>query len=116
MLVWPTWMPSLVTSYQLGERPRKIWQCSSTGLIVGSQVAPLDGLDPSTATAKTIGNLHDATELSNDGERAARGRKQVAGPTQNDPVDSQKWHPIWPAQSQHDDLLFERQTFGFQRS
>jgi hypothetical protein len=34
-------------------------------------------------------------------------RKQVADPTQNEPVDSQKWHPIWLAPSQHDDLLFE---------
>ena len=51
---------------------------------------------------------------SNDGERAAGFRKQVAGPTQNDPVDSQKWHPIWLAPSQHDDLLFEHQDFGFQ--
>jgi hypothetical protein len=42
---------------------------------------------------------------SNDGECAAGLRKQVAGPTQNDPVDSQKWHPVWLAPSQHDDLL-----------
>jgi hypothetical protein len=45
----------------------------------------------------------------------ARLRKQVAGPAQNDPVDSQKWHPNWLAPSQHDDLLFEHQDFGFQR-
>jgi len=52
---------------------------------------------------------------SNDGERAAGLRKQVADPTQNEPVDSQKWHPIWLAPAQHDDLLFEHQDFGFQR-
>ena len=28
-----------------GERPTKDWRCSSPGLIVGSQLAPLDGLD-----------------------------------------------------------------------
>jgi hypothetical protein len=44
---------------------------------------------------------------SNDGERVVGLRKQVADPTQNEPVDSQKWHPIWLAPSQHDDLLFE---------
>ena len=47
---------------------------------------------------------------SNDGERAAGLRKQVAGPTQNDPVDSQKWHPTWLAPSQHDDLKMSTKT------
>ena len=51
---------------------------------------------------------------SNDGERVAGLRKQTADPTQNKPVNSQKWHPIWLAPSQHDDLLFEHQDFGFQ--
>src|SRR5262245_8407284 len=44
---------------------------------------------------------------SNDGERVAGVRKQVADPTQNEPVDGQKWHPIWLAPTQDDDLLFE---------
>jgi hypothetical protein len=34
---------------------------------------------------------------SNGGERVAGLRKQVADPTQNEPVDGQKWHPIWLA-------------------
>jgi len=32
-------------------------------------------------------------------------------PTQNEPVDSQQWHPIWLAPTQHDDLLFEHEDF-----
>jgi hypothetical protein len=44
---------------------------------------------------------------SNDDERVAGLRKQVAGAAQHKPVDSPKWHPIWLAPSQHDDLLFE---------
>jgi hypothetical protein len=52
---------------------------------------------------------------SNGGERLADLRKQAADPTQDKPVDSQKWHPIWLVPSQHDDLLFEHEDFGFQR-
>jgi predicted phage terminase large subunit-like protein len=52
---------------------------------------------------------------SNDGKRVAGLRKQVASPTQNDPVDSQKWHPTGPTSSQHDDLLPQHQDLGFQR-
>ena len=41
----------------------------------------------------------------NDRERLAGFRKQLADPTQNHPVDGQKWHPTGPTSSQHDDLL-----------
>jgi hypothetical protein len=51
----------------------------------------------------------------NDGERLAGLRKQLADPTQNHPVDDQKWHPTGPASSQHDDLLPQDQHLGFQR-
>ena len=40
----------------------------------------------------------------NDGERLAGFRKQLADPTQNHPVDGQKWHPTGFTSSQHDDL------------
>jgi hypothetical protein len=36
-------------------------------------------------------------------------------PTQNHPVDGQKWHPTGPTSSQHDDLLPQHQDLGFQR-
>src|SRR5512139_1146668 len=42
-------------------------------------------------------------------------RKQLADPTQNHPIDSQKWHPIGPAPSQHDDLLPQHEDLGFHR-
>ena len=51
----------------------------------------------------------------NDGERLAGFRKQMADPTQNHPVDGQKWHPTGPTSSQHDDLLPQHQDLGFQR-
>ena len=51
----------------------------------------------------------------NDGERLAGFRKQLADPTQNHPVDGQKWHPTGPNSSQHDDLLPQHQDLGFQR-
>ncbi|MGB8617780.1 MAG: hypothetical protein WCD65_09660 [Pseudolabrys sp.] len=51
----------------------------------------------------------------NDGERLAGFRKQLADPTQNHPVDGQKWHPTGPTSSQHDDLLPQCQDLGFQR-
>ena len=51
----------------------------------------------------------------NDGERLASLRKQLADPTQNHPVDDQKWHPTGPASSQHDDLLPQHRDLGFQR-
>ena len=50
-----------------------------------------------------------------DGERLAGFRKQLADPTQNHPVDGQKWHPTGPTSSQHDDLLPQHQNLGFQR-
>ena len=51
----------------------------------------------------------------NDGERLAGLRKQLADPTQNHPVDGQKWHPTGPTSSQHDDLLPQHEDLGFQR-
>ena len=51
----------------------------------------------------------------NDGERLAGFRKQLADPTQNNPVDGPKWHPTGPASSQHDDLLPQHEDLGFQR-
>jgi hypothetical protein len=51
----------------------------------------------------------------NDGERLAGLRKQLADPSQNHPVDDQKWHAPGPAASQHDDLLPQHENLGFQR-
>jgi hypothetical protein len=51
----------------------------------------------------------------NDGERLAGFRKQLADPTQNHPVDGQKWHPTGATSSQHDDLLPQHQDLGLQR-
>jgi adenylate cyclase len=51
----------------------------------------------------------------NDGERLAGLRKQLADPTQNHPVDGQKWHPTGPNSSQHNDLLPQHEDLGFQR-
>jgi hypothetical protein len=50
----------------------------------------------------------------NDGERLAGFRKQLADPTQNHPVDGQKWHPTGATSSQHDDLLPQHQDLGLQ--
>jgi hypothetical protein len=98
------------------ERPTKDWRCSSPGLIVGSQLAPLDGLDDAwTSSAKTIGNLHDATEPRYLVERwrARRGPSETGGrPSPERPCRQPKWHPNWLAPSQHDDLLFKHQDFG----
>ena len=43
-------------------------------------------------------------------------RKQLADPTQNHPVDDQKWHPTGPASSQHDDLLPQHTASAWQQS
>ena len=62
--------------------PTTDWQCSSPGLIVGSQLAPLDGPDDAwTASAKTTGSLHGATEQPYRVERwrARRGPLETGG-------------------------------------
>jgi hypothetical protein len=51
----------------------------------------------------------------NDSERLTGLWKQLADPTQNHPVDGQKWHPTGPTSSQHNDLLPQHKDLGFNR-
>jgi hypothetical protein len=52
---------------------------------------------------------------SNDGERTAGFRKQVADPAQDHSVNGRKWQTARFAPSQHDDLLSHHQHLGPQR-
>ena len=77
---------------------------------------------PLSAARRAAGHISDskiepAARLENalGVDQVITYHKQLADPTQNHPVDDQKWHPTGPTSSQHDDLLPQHEDLGFQR-